>query len=302
MKPAADAAAGAPVTAGRVWALVLAMRPRQWVKNVLVFAAPFVGGQILQLDILTPALIAFGSFCLAASGVYLVNDVQDVESDRAHPTKRRRPIAAGLVAPPAAIALAVLLLLAGLALAALATPQLVIVLAVYEAVQLAYCFGLKRQPVIDICIVASGFLIRAVAGGAATGIPLSQWFLLSAGFGSLFMVSGKRYAEFQMAERTGAKIRQSLEGYSASFLRFVWGLAATVLVTTYGLWSFEIRTAHQSVWSALSMVPFVIAILRYAVDVDSGTAGEPEDIALSDRVLQVLAAAWVGMLVLAVYV
>ena len=170
--------------------------------------------------------------------------------------------------------------------------------------QLAYCFWLKHQPVLDICIVASGFLLRAIAGGAATGIPLSQWFLLSAGFGSLFMVAGKRYAEMMLAERTGAKIRKSLESYSASYLRFVWGLAATVLISTYCLWAFELREAqpNNTVWSVISIVPFVVAVLRYAVDVDNGDGGEPEEIALGDRVLQVLALAWIGTLAVAVYI
>ena len=184
----------------------------------------------------------------------------------------------------------------------LASVQLVVVLAVYVVVQLAYCFWLKHQAVLDICIVASGFLLRAIAGGAATGILLSQWFLLVAGFGSLFMVAGKRYAEMMLAERTGAKIRKALENYTASYLRFVWALSATVLITTYCLWAFDIgEEQHNHTWSVISIVPFVIAVLRYAVDVDSGNGGEPEEIALGDRVLQVLALLWVGTLTLAVY-
>ena len=168
--------------------------------------------------------------------------------------------------------------------------------------QLSYCFWLKHQAVLDICIVASGFLLRAIAGGAATGIPLSQWFLLVAGFGSLFMVAGKRYAEMMLAERTGARIRKALESYTPSYLRFVWALSATVLITTYCLWAFDIGVEqHNTVWSVISIVPFVVAVLRYAVDVDSGNGGEPEEIALGDRVLQVLALVWVGMLTLAVY-
>ena len=278
------------------------MRPRQWVKNVLVFAAPFVGGDLFTPGVIPKLLLAFVAFSLAASGIYLVNDAKDVAADRAHPTKRFRPIAAGIVAPRLAIAVAVLLLLAAVGVSLLASTHLVVVLAVYVAVQLAYCFWLKHQPVLDICIVASGFLLRAIAGGAATGIPLSQWFLLSAGFGSLFMVAGKRYAEMMLAERTGAKIRKSLESYAASYLRFVWALSATVLIMTYSLWAFQIREAHHnSVWSAVSIVPFVVAVLRYAVDVDSGNGGEPEEIALGDRVLQVLAIAWVATLTFAVY-
>jgi decaprenyl-phosphate phosphoribosyltransferase len=147
--------------------------------------------------------------------------------------------------------------------------------------------------VLDICIVSSGFLIRAIAGGVAASIPLSQWFLLVMAFGSLFMAAGKRYAELQLAERTGAKIRRSLESYTSSYLRFVWTLAATAVVICYGLWAFE-RDGDTGSWFAVSMIPFVVAILRYAVDIDGGEAGEPEDIALHDTVLQLLALAWIG--------
>ncbi|ANY09958.1 phosphoribose diphosphate--decaprenyl-phosphate phosphoribosyltransferase [Pseudonocardia sp. HH130630-07] len=282
--------------------LVRTMRPRQWVKNVLVFAAPFVGGGLFGLEVLVDCLIAFAAFSLAASGVYLVNDALDVEADRAHPTKRRRPIAAGIVPVPLAYAASAVLFGAAILLSFLVTWELIVVLAVYVAVQLSYCLWLKHQPVLDICIVASGFLMRSIAGGVATGIPLSQWFLLVTGFGSLFMVAGKRYAERQLAEATGAKIRKSLESYSSSYLRYIWSLSATVMIMTYGLWAFEIREAHHNtVWSVLSIVPFVIAVLRYSVDVDRGTGGEPEEIALGDRVLQVLAVAWIAMLTLAVY-
>jgi decaprenyl-phosphate phosphoribosyltransferase len=278
------------------------MRPKQWVKNVLVLAAPFAGGVLFSGGMALELVVAFVAFSLAASGIYLVNDANDVAADRAHPTKRRRPIAAGIVPVRLAFGVAVVLLAAAVGISLLANWRLTAVVGVYVAVQLAYCFWLKHQPVLDICIVASGFLLRAVAGGAATGIPLSQWFLLSAGFGSLFMVAGKRYAEMILAERTGAKIRKSLESYSASYLRFVWALSATVLIMTYSLWAFQIREAHHnSVWSAISIVPFVVAVLRYAVDVDSGNGGEPEEIALGDRVLQVLAIAWVATLTLAVY-
>jgi decaprenyl-phosphate phosphoribosyltransferase len=289
-----------PVSVAR--GVLKTMRPRQWVKNVLVLAAPFVGGDLFRDGIVLQLAVAFVAFSLAASGIYLVNDANDVAADRAHPTKRNRPIAAGIVPPRLAMVVAAVLLAGALALSVLARLDLLIVLAVYIAVQLGYCYWLKHQAVLDICIVASGFLLRAIAGGAATGIVLSQWFLLVAGFGSLFMVAGKRYAEMMLAERTGAKIRKSLESYSASYLRFVWALSATVLITTYSLWAFDIGVEqHNTVWSVISIVPFVIAVLRYSVDVDSGNGGEPEEIALGDRVLQVLALLWVGTLVLAVY-
>ncbi|WP_066913535.1 decaprenyl-phosphate phosphoribosyltransferase [Millisia brevis] len=288
--------------------LIKALRPRQWVKNVLVLAAPFAAGSVADLTVLGNVGIAFVAFCLAASGVYLVNDALDVEADRAHPTKRNRPIAAGVVPVGLAYGLAIALFVAALALSVLASVDLVIVIAVYIAIQLAYCFGLKHQAVLDICIVSSGFLIRAIAGGAAAGIALSQWFLLVMTFGSLFMVAGKRYAELRLAERTGAKIRKSLERYTTSYLRFVWTLAATAMVLCYGMWVFDPASVRgggvaeeASIWYVISMIPFTVAVLRYAVDVDGGQAGEPEEIALGDRVLQVLALAWIGAVVAAVY-
>jgi decaprenyl-phosphate phosphoribosyltransferase len=285
-----------PVTL--VTGLIRTARPKQWVKNVLVLAAPFTATKINQPSVLISAGIAFLAFCLAASAIYLINDAKDVDADRAHPTKRNRPIAAGLVPVPAAIGTAVVLLLGALALAGSHTWQLAVVIAVYEAVQLGYCYGLKHQPVIDLCIVASGFLLRAIAGGAAAHISLSPWFLLTIAFGSLFMVSGKRYAEIRLFEETGAEIRKSLRNYSASYLRFVWATSVAVVIMAYALWSFQ---ARHNTWSEISAVPFVIALLRYAVDVDSGKAGAPDEIVLKDRVLQLLGVAWVAALALSYY-
>lgn len=277
--------------------VVKALRPRQWVKNLLVLLAPLAaagrGVQYDYGDVLGKEAVAFVVFCLAASSGYLVNDVRDVGADREHPVKRFRPIAAGVVPQWLAYTLAVLLGAAALSVSWWLAPNLALVVAVYLGMQLAYCFGLKHQAVLDICIVSSGFLLRAIAGGAAAGIYLSQWFLLIAAFGSLFMVAGKRYAELQLAEHTGAKIRKSLESYTSTYLRFVWTMSATAVVVCYGLLAFE-RDHYSGSWYAVSMVPFTIAILRYAVDVDSGLAGEPEDIALRDRVLQLLFLAWIG--------
>ena len=286
---------GAP--ANLIVGVVKAIRPRQWVKNVLVAAAPLAAlGTNVHYDyvkVLGQVAVAFVVFCLAASSVYLVNDVRDVEADREHPTKRFRPIAAGVVPEWLAYTLAAVLGVASLLLAWWLTPNLALVMAVYIAMQLGYCFGLKHQAVIDICIVSSAYLLRAIAGGAATSIHLSQWFLLMAAFASLFVVAGKRYSELQLAERTGAKIRKSLESYTSTYLRFVWTMSAAALVVCYGLWAFE-RDGSTGSWFKISMIPFTIAMLRYAVDVDGGLAGEPEDIALRDRALQVLALAWVG--------
>jgi decaprenyl-phosphate phosphoribosyltransferase len=290
-----------PVTgplANLIVGVAKAVRPRQWVKNVLVLAAPLAAlGSAVHynyVDVLAKVAVAFAVFCMAASSVYLINDVRDVEADREHPTKRFRSIAAGVVPEWLAFVVAAVLGVASLVVAWALNPGLALVMAVYIAIQLAYCFGLKHQAVIDICIVSSAYSVRAIAGGVAAGIPLSQWFLLMMAFGSLFMVAGKRYAELQLAERTGAKIRKSLESYTSTYLRFVWTLSATAVVVCYGLWAFE-RDGYSGSWFKVSMIPFTIAVLRYAVDVDGGMAGEPEDIALRDRVLQLLALAWIGI-------
>src|SRR5574337_1105351 len=170
------APAGRP-RANLVTGVVKALRPRQWVKNLLVLAAPLAAlgtdGRYLNAEVLIDVSVAFVVFCLAASSVYLVNDARDVEADRAHPTKRFRPIAAGVVPG-----------VASLVISWLVTPNLALVMVIYLAIQLGYCFGLKHQAVIDICIVSSGFLLRAIAGGAAADIYLSQWFLLMMAFGS----------------------------------------------------------------------------------------------------------------------
>src|SRR3712207_3719485 len=153
MTTTAPSQAGTPVRRGRVLTgLIRTMRPRQWVKNVLVLAAPLASGEILQGELLTAVGVAFVAFSLAASGVYLINDAKDVEADRAHPTKRNRPVAAGIVPVPVAYGAAVVFFVAGLAVSFAASWQLAVVLGVYEAVQLGYCFGLKHQPGVDLAI------------------------------------------------------------------------------------------------------------------------------------------------------
>ena len=206
--------------------MIKALRPRQWVKNVLVLAAPMAAGSVVLLNRRTiiDVAIAFAVFCMAASAIYLVNDAKDVEADRAHPTKQFRPIAAGVLPVGLAYGMAVLLIAGSVGVSLLASSgrNLAIVMAIYIVLQLGYCFGWKHLPVIDIALVSSGFMLRAMAGGVAAGITLSQWFLLVAAFGSLFMASGKRYAEILLAEKSGAKIRKALEGYTPTYLRFVW--------------------------------------------------------------------------------
>ncbi|MCD4526410.1 decaprenyl-phosphate phosphoribosyltransferase [Nocardioides sp. cx-173] len=282
-------------------ALAQAVRPRQWTKNLVVLAAPAFAGELDNIDSVVRTLLTVVLFTFAASAVYLVNDVLDVVEDRAHPTKRLRPIAAGRLAPRIAVGVAVLLMIVATGLSLALSWQLAVVVASYCLVNVAYSLVLKDEPVIDIAVIALGFLLRAVAGGVACGIDLSQWFLLIASFGSLYMAAGKRYAELHLEVEEGSVTRPSLSRYSATYLRFVWSTSAALLIMSYSLWAFEISVPGPIPWTELSMAPFVLAVLRYAVDVDAGVAGEPEEIALSDRVLQSFAVIWAAMIVLAIY-
>jgi decaprenyl-phosphate phosphoribosyltransferase len=281
--------------------LVRAMRPRQWPKNILVLAAPAAAGVVHQPQEAQETAVAVLAFILASSGVYLVNDIVDVDADRAHPTKRHRPVASGELAARDAWIAASVLLAGGLLVAALPAWQLLAVVALYEIVQLVYSLGLKRVPLIELLSVASGFLLRAVAGGAATGVGLTVWFVGAVGFGSLFVVAGKRFAELLLAENATAAIRPVLARYSASYLRFVWTLSAAVLVSTYALWAAVGGQAALTSWAVVSALPFTAAVLWYAAKVDEGAAGEPEEIFMHDRMMQLLLVVWAGCFLSSVY-
>jgi decaprenyl-phosphate phosphoribosyltransferase len=273
--------------------LVRAMRPRQWMKNTLVAAAPLAAGRLDERDIVASTVAAVACFCLASSAVYLSNDVADREADRVHPQKKHRPIATGLVSPNLALSTAAVLAIAAVAIALAIDLQFTYLIIGYLALQGAYALGLKHQPVLDIAVIASGFLMRAVSGGLATDIAVSEWFLMVAGFGSLFMVAGKRYSEL-LALGGDSITRRSLAGYTETYLRFIWSAAAGVTITGYCLWAFSLPRDGTIAWEAISIIPFVLGILRYAIDIDAGEAGEPEDIVLRDRVLQIIGVFWLA--------
>lgn len=276
--------------------VVQLLRPRQWVKNVLVAAAPLAAGTLLEGPTAVRTLRTFVIFCMASSATYCLNDVLDADADARHPTKCHRPVASGVV--PRWLALALAGLLAAVALVWAGSWELRSVVGAYLLLTAAYSLYLKHQPVLELGVVSSGFLLRAVAGGPATGIPLSQWFLIVAAFGSLFMVSGKRLSELSAATPESPLVRPSLTAYSPSYLRLVLGMSGAVAVTGYCLWAFDV--GGNTLWATASVAPFVLALLRYALDADLGRVEEPERVLLSDRVLQVLGVLWLGCFALAV--
>lgn len=274
-------------------ALLRSLRPKQWAKNVLVLAAPGAAGVLTHGHALVEVALAFVSFCLVSSGTYLLNDARDVESDRQHPTKRHRPIAAGQVPVRFAVGLGIALIAAGFAVAAVVRLQFLAVVIVYIAITTAYTLWLKHEAVVDIVAIACGFILRAVGGGIAVDVPLSRWFLIVASFGSLFVVSGKRHGEHIDLGDEGVEVRPTLGAYSRNYLQYVWTMTSGVTVAAYCLWAFEMAPADESLpFYELSIVPFVTFILRYAMLLEQGHGGAPEDVVLGDRTLLVLGALW----------
>lgn len=284
----------AAARSSRLKAIVKTARPKQWTKNVLVFAAPAAAGVLFERDALLQTLVAFVGFCFAASGTYFLNDANDAEADRLHPTKRLRPIAAGDLDVRSARIIAVVLILISFAVTAPINDfKLTGVIAGYVLVTISYTTWLKYEPVLDLAAVAAGFVFRAIAGGVATGVTLSDWFLIVAGAGSLFIVTGKRHAELVELGSDSSEHRRTLGEYSTAFLAYVRAVASGVMITAYCLWAFE-NAAHtgDETWFRLSIVPLVIAVLRYALVIDQGGGGAPEEVVLSDRVLQIVGLVW----------
>lgn len=296
--------------------LVKTARPKQWTKNVLVFAAPGAAGVLTHGLPLLRALAALGVFCAVASGTYFLNDAIDVEADRQHPTKSQRPMAAGVFSAKVGMAIGVLLLLGAIGAGVAINWRTAIVLACYVAVQFAYSFRLKHEPIMDLACVAAGFVLRMIAGATATRVPVSQWFLVVAVFGSLMMVTGKRFAEHHELGEARGHHRKILALYSDNFLRAMITVSVGVTLTAYCLFAFEKQQSlaaaaghitshivhHDAIWYQLSIVPFCIAILRYAYLIDTGHGGQPEDVVLQDRILQVAGLLWAVVFGLAVYV
>jgi len=284
------------------WGLVRTARPRQWVKNVIVIAAPGAAGILTEAEVVRSTFVALAAFCLAASGTYFLNDATDIEADRLHPRKRTRPVAAGVVPVWLARVAGAVLLLGGVLAGASLNMRLGLIVGLYVIVTVAYSLWLKEVPIVEMAAVASGFVLRAVAGGAAADVPISQWFLIVASFGSLFIVAGKRSAEHLDMGGQRQDHRRTLAAYSPGFLHYVRTLSSAVAIAAYCLWAFEkADVSNGPIWFQLSILPFVLAIMAYALRIDNGSGGAPEEILLGDHTLLFMAAAWATLFALGVY-
>jgi len=289
-----------PPSTGR--ALIRLARPKQWVKNLLVFAAPGAAGILSSPSVLARTGLAFVAFSAVASATYVLNDVLDLAADRAHPTKRYRPLAARHVSVTIALVFAAMMLVVGASVAAFLGLVFIEVVGLYVACTVAYSIVLKRIEVVDIAIVAACFVLRAVGGGAATGVTLSHWFLILTSAGAMFVVTGKRLADLRHARAIGLPAFEGRAVYPEPFLRGVGIISAGVAVMAYCLWSLAVPHDFEGVaWSQVSIVPFVIALLRYGLVIEKNDVSAPEEVFLSDRVLQVAMLAWLGTFFVGVY-
>jgi len=279
-------------------------RPKQWAKNILVFAAPGSAGVLNEWASLWQTLLCFVALSLTASGTYFWNDILDVEADRVHPTKCRRPIAAGLVKINTARIVGTLLLVVGIAVGFIPDWRCGVAVVVYAILTVCYSKVLKHQPVLDLLAVAGGFVIRAIAGAEATAVEMSTWFLLCASFGALFIVTGKRYAEMKELGEGNGSTRSTLMAYSLDYLRMVLAISLGATLVAYCTWAFATKEISGSSWPSyeLSIIPMLAALMRYLLALEQGRGGAPEEVFASDRTLQILGLIWVIIFGLGVYV
>ncbi|MDA8287717.1 MAG: decaprenyl-phosphate phosphoribosyltransferase [Actinomycetota bacterium] len=289
-------------------ALAVATRPRQWPKNVLVFAAPVAAGRLDSSAVVGRTVAATLLFLLASAGTYLVNDVIDAPADRLHPIKRARPVARGTLSPRTAVAASAVALAVALGGAMAIDASLGAILLAYVAITLAYSLVLKRVPYLELVCVASGFVLRAVAGGAAAHLVISPWFLAVASTGALLIVTGKRTAELAELGTQGSAHRPVLSTYREPALRAIRWAALGLATGSYGLWAFD-RAAHldpgardlDDALLRLSVLPFVIAAVLVERALERGEGGAPEELVLHRWWLQLLGAACLGLIIAAIY-
>ncbi len=279
--------------------LLRACRPRQWSKNLLVLAAPAAAGMIDRPLVAAQVAGAFVVLCLISSATYLVNDVRDREQDRRHPLKRLRPVASGDLSPAAALRWAALLALLGIALAIAIAPGLAALACGYLLLTASYSLWLRRVVVADILVIAAGFVLRAFAGGVASDIYLSRWFVIVTGCCAVYLVAAKRYAELR--EHGGSDpARATLRRYSLGRLRLLLAAAATLGGVAYTGWAVT-RPSHL-LWYGLSIAPFLLWLVRYATLIGAGAGQAPEELILRDRTLLALGVAWGVLFLGGVYV
>lgn len=271
------------------------VRPAQWLKNLMLFFPPFLGGVFFKPGVIERGALPFAAFCLGASSSYIFNDICDRDNDRHHPKKRLRPIPSGALPLSAAWPLSALLLAGALLLAAQISTTFVLLLVTYLTISAAYSAKLKEMPVVDLFCISSGFLLRLQAGGEAFGIHISQWLFLSVFLLSLFLSTGKRLGELSaLGEGAGAH-RKSLLHYPDGFLDGILSLTGGAVLVTYTMY---VVSRHALVYTVILCC---FGLFRFIFRVKSGLGGDPTESLLKDRQLLAVSVLWAVLFAWIVY-
>lgn len=290
---------------------LLLLRPHQWVKNVFVFLPVFFSGQLTNQLTVFAALYAFFAYCFAASGIYCFNDIYDVNADRLHPVKKSRPIASGAISKSAGYVIMLICFVASLSIVGyfyrddMKTMMIVGgVILFYIIINIAYCVILKHKPIIDVFIIAVGFVLRVLVGGFATGIWMSPWIILMTFLLALFLAFAKRRDDVVMYEETGVKARENIYRYNVAFMNQAIGIVASITMVCYIMYtvSSEIMARFHSQYLYVTSVFVLAGIIRYLqitiVDVKSGS---PTKVLLRDRFIQLCIVGWIISFFLIIY-
>ncbi|WP_339266131.1 decaprenyl-phosphate phosphoribosyltransferase [Paenibacillus sp. FSL K6-1330] len=256
------------------------LRPKQWTKNLLIFAAPLFSFEVVNPGVLFDTLIGFFLLSFVSGCVYIVNDYADREADRNHPVKKYRPMASGALPPKLAIAFGVLLLIASLAVSYFLNPLFTVLLVLYFAMNVAYSFRLKHVVIIDIMIIAAGFVLRAIAGGLVIHVPFTPWFLLCTMLLSLFLAIGKRRHELHLLQHDKGSHRKVLDQYSFDLLDQMSSIVTTATIISYSLFTFTSgRTVHL-MWT-IPLVIYGMFRYLYLIHIEK-KGGAPDRVLLED--------------------
>jgi len=272
------------------------MRPHQYIKNLFIFLPLFFALKITNPSLLTNAFIAFIAFSLTASAIYTLNDYHDIEEDRQHAKKKHRPLASGAISKPQAIIIMSVLFVAGFMLMASLSIKAVGILAAYVVMNVAYSFYLKHVAILDVVIIAIGFVLRLFVGSAVTDIPLSMWIVIMTFLLALFMALAKRRDDVLIYLDTGKKMRKVIDGYNLQFLDTAMAIMASVVIVAYTIYttSPEVVAKVHSEYLYLTALFVILGIMRYLqVAFVLKESGSPTRIVLKDRFMQLTLIGWV---------
>jgi decaprenyl-phosphate phosphoribosyltransferase len=280
------------------------LRPKDWAKNFFLFIPLFFAGEFLDVNKIISISYGFIAFCCIASSIYILNDYKDVEDDRKHPVKCKRPIASGAVSPVTALIICAILVVLGFSIAWFIKEKFVLVLAIYFFINLGYSLGLKSIPILDIILLSSGFVLRIKAGSVVGDVKLSEWIVIMVFLLALFMAIGKRRDDVLLKLNTGTDMRKSVKGYNLEFLNTLLALVSAVMIVAYFMYTMSPEVQLRlGTWRLYYTCLFVMAgIMRYLqIIYVQADAGSPTKILYKDRFIQITLLLWIASYIVIIY-